>query len=117
MPKSHQKYLEWTPSRLIRWAEKNGPKTKRLITRIMDSRTHPEQGYRSSLGVMRLGKAYSPERLEAACERALFINAYSYKSVHSILKKGLDKQPFLFEKIENSKLINHPNIRGKNYYL
>jgi len=67
-------------------AEKNGPKTQRLITRVLDSRTHPEQGYRSSLGIMRLGKAYSPERLEAACERALFIKAYSYKSVQSILK-------------------------------
>lgn len=116
MPKSHQRYLEWTPSRIIRWAEKNGPKTQRLISRILDSRTHPEQGYRSSLGIMRLGKAYSPERLEAACERALFINAYSFKSVQSILKKGLDQQPFLFEQIENAKPLNHHNIRGKHYY-
>jgi len=116
MPKSHQKYLEWTPSRLIRWAEKNGPKTKRLITRILDSRTHPEQGYRSSLGIMRLAKTYTPERLEAACERALFINAYSCKSVRSILKKGLDRQPFLFETTEDMEPLNHPNIRGKHYY-
>jgi transposase len=116
MPKSHQRYLEWTPSRIIRWAEKNGPKTQKVITRILDSRTHPEQGYRSSLGIMRLGKAYSPERLEAACERALFINAYSYKSVQSILKKGLDQQPFLFEQIENANPLNHHNIRGKHYY-
>ena len=116
MPKSHQRYLEWTPSRIIRWAEKNGPKTEKLITRILDSRTHPEQGYRSSLGIMHLGKAYSPERLEAACERALFINAYSYKSIQSILKKGLDQQPFLFEQIENTQPLNHHNIRGKHYY-
>ena len=116
MPKSHQRYLEWTPSRIIRWAEKNGPKTQKLITRILDSKTHPEQGYRSSLGIMHLGKAYSPERLEAACERALFINAYSYKSVQSILKKGLDQQPFLFEQIENTQPLNHHNIRGKHYY-
>jgi len=116
MPKSHQRYLEWTPSRIIRWAEKNGPKTKKLITQILDSRTHPEQGYRSSLGIMRLGKAYSPERLEAACERALLINAYSYKSVQSILKKGLDQQPFLFEQVENTQPLNHHNIRGKHYY-
>lgn len=116
MPKSHQRYLEWAPSRIIRWAEKNGPKTQKLIARILDSRAHPEQGYRSSFGIMRLGKAYSPERLEAACERALFINAYSYKSVQSILKKGLDQQPFLFEQIENVKPFNHHNIRGKHYY-
>jgi transposase len=116
MPKSHQRYLEWTPSRIIRWAEKNGPKTQKVITRILDSRTHPEQGYRSSLGIMRLGKAYSPERLEAACERALFINTYSYKSVQSILKKGLDQQPFLFEQIEDTQPLNHHNTRGKHYY-
>jgi transposase len=116
MPKSHQRYLDWTPSRIIRWAEKNGPKTQKLITRILDSRTHPEQGYRSCLGIMRLGKRYSPQRLEKACERALFINACSYKNVESILKKGLDQQHFLFDQTENMKPLNHHNIRGKRYY-
>ncbi|MFH1934510.1 MAG: IS21 family transposase [Pseudomonadota bacterium] len=116
MPKSHQRYLDWTPARIIRWAEKNGPKTQKLITRILDSRTHPEQGYRSCLGIMRLGKRYSPQRLEKACERALFINACSYKSVESILKKGLDQQHFLFDQTEKTKPLNHHNIRGKRYY-
>ncbi len=116
MPKSHKRYLDWTPSRIIRWAEKNGPKTQKLVTRILDSRSHPEQGFRSCLGIMRLGKRYSSERLEAACERVLLINAYSYKSVESILKKGLDQQPFLFDQIENDQPLNHHNIRGKHYY-
>ena len=116
MPKSHQRYLDWTPSRIIRWAETNGPKTQKLVIRILDSRSHPEQGFRSCLGIMRLGKRYSKERLEAACERALLINAYSYKSVESILKKGLDQQPFLFDQIENAQPLNHHNIRGKHYY-
>jgi len=116
MPKSHQRYLDWTPSRIIRWAEKNGPKTQKLITRILGSRTHPEQAYRSCLGIMRLGKRYSPQRLEKACERALFINACSYKSVESILKKGLDQQHFLFDQTEDIKPLNHHNIRGKRYY-
>ncbi len=118
MPKSHQKYLQWTPSRIIRWAGKNGPNTQELITHILENKPHPEQGFRSCLGVMRLGKRYSPERLEAACARAIVIKGYSYKSVGSILKNGLDQQPLLFGQAPKpTEPVNHANIRGKQYYL
>jgi len=113
-PKSHQRYLQWSPERIIRWAANTGPHTEELVTRILDSRPHPEQGFRSCLGIIRLGKRYCPERLEAACLRALKINARSYKSVASILKKGLDKQPF--EPSPKAKIIAHHNIRGTQYY-
>ena len=93
MPKAHQKYLEWSPSRFIRWATHIGPQTQNLVTFILENRPHPEQGYRSCLGLLRLGKIYSPERLEAACARALEMKAHSYKNVESILKNGLDQQP------------------------
>jgi transposase len=117
MPKSHRRYLEWTPSRLIRWAGKTGPHTERFIAHILESRAHPQQGFRSCLGIMRLGKHYSPERLEAACARAMYIRAHSYKSVESILKKGLDQQDLLFDQSQGiTKPINHPNIRGRHYY-
>ena len=117
MPKSHQKHLEWTPSRIIDWAGKNGPKTKRLVSHILESKPHPEQGFRSCLGIMKLAKRYTPERLEAACHRALLIKGYSYKSVKSILKNGLDQQPLLFEQKEAApRLLNHPNVRGNAYY-
>ncbi|MBA7679365.1 IS21 family transposase ISPpu7 [subsurface metagenome] len=116
MPKSHQRYLDWSPSRIINWAGHNGPKTKKLITRILDSRPHPEQGFRSCLGIMRLGKRYTPERLEAACARALMIKAFSYKSVESILKRGLDQQVLVFDQTENPPPLTHHNIRGKHYY-
>ncbi len=115
MPKSHQQYLEWTPSRIVRWAAKNGPKTAQLVIGIMNSRRHPEQGFRACLGVMRLGKRYSEKRLEKACERAINIKSYSYKSVESILKKGLDKVPLQKEPLK-TKPVNHPNIRGRQYY-
>lgn len=115
MPKSHQKYLEWTPSRIINWAAKNGPKTAQLVMAIMNSRRHPEQGFRACLGVMRLGKRYSNKRLEKACERAIAIKSYSYKSVESILKKGLDKVA-LPKETSHIKPIAHPNIRGNQYY-
>jgi len=117
MPETHKKYLEWTPSRIIRWAGENGPNTKLLVTQILDSKQHPQQGYRSCLGVMRLGKRYSPKRLESACARAIFIRAHSYKSVESILKNGLDQQPVTDDQTQkNITPITHPNIRGKEYY-
>jgi len=118
MPKSHQKHLEWTPSRLLRWAATIGPQTQKLLTFILENRPHPEQGYRSCLGVLRLQKRYSTERLEAACARALVFKAYSYKNVESILKNGLDQQPleaFLSSPIHFPRL-KHENLRGKQYY-
>jgi len=117
MPKSHQKHLEWTPSRLIRWAGKTGPNTKKLVTLILDARPHPEQGFRACLGIMRLGKRYSPKRLDDASARAISIKTYSYKSVESILKNGLDQQPLPHDQAERkSKPVTHQNIRGKLYY-
>ncbi len=119
MPKSHQRYLQWSPSRIVRWAEKNGPNTKKLLTAVLQSKTHPEQGFRSCLGIMRLAKSYSPDRLEAACSRALLIKGYSFKSVESILKKNLDQQPLLFDEVDQDnidKCIPHSNLRGKGYY-
>jgi transposase len=66
-PKSHQQYLEWTPTRIIEWAGKVGPFTTRLVENILTSKPHPEMGYRSALGVIRLERKYGAERLEAAC--------------------------------------------------
>jgi transposase len=86
-----------------------------MVTQIMNTRTHPQQGFRACLGIMRLAKRYSQNRLENACARALAIRSYSYKSVNSILKKGLDKQP-LASTQPAAQPINHPNIRGNHYY-
>jgi transposase len=116
MPKSHQRYLEWTPSRIIKWAAKNGPNTEKLVTRILEKKLHPEQGFRSALGIIRLENRYSPERVERACQRALFIGAFSYQNVKSILKNGLDQQPLLFEQVEEVQPPTHHNVRGKQYY-
>ena len=116
MPKSHQRYLQWTPSRIIKWAGKNGPNTEKLVTRILENRPHPEQGFRSVLGIVRLSKHYTPERVEKASIRALAMGACSYKSVKSILKNGLDRQPLLFEQPEDTQTPAHPNIRGRHYY-
>ena len=116
MPKAHQKYLEWSPSRLMRWADTIGPQTRELVSRILDARPHPEQGYRSCLGLLRLGKIYPHGRLESACAIALAIKAYACKHVESILKKGLDQQPRVSLPQPSLPLITHDNLRGKTYY-
>jgi transposase len=114
MPESHKRYLEWTPSRIERWAQKTGPSTGALVKEIMERRPHPEQGFRSSLGIIRLERRYGSDRLEAACTRALFMKAYSYKSVESILKNNLDGKELPVRLAGPS--ITHENIRGNTYY-
>ncbi len=115
MPKSHRQYAEWTPQRLIRWAEKTGAATAGVVQTTLARRAHPQQGYRSCLGIMRLGKSFGEDRLEAACRRALKLGSCSYKSIESILRQGLDRQA-LPEQQQLDLSIAHDNIRGSDYY-
>ena len=117
MPKSHQKHLEWTPSRFISWAETIGPETANLVRAIFAERRHPEQGYRSCLGILRLAKRYNPQRLEAAAARAVAVRAHSYRHIDSILKKGLDRLPLSnASEPKRSPVVDHENLRGAQYY-
>ena len=115
MPAAHQNYLEWTPSKIVSWAHKTGPATAELVQKIIDSRAHPEQAYRSCLGILRLEKHYSGPRLENGCLRALKFGALSFKALRNILANGLDR---LEEKPDGSQpaLPDHENIRGSGYY-
>lgn len=113
-PKSHQKHLEWTPGRMVQWAQKIGPCCAQLVQQILESKPHPEQGYRACLGIIRLGKAAGQDRLEAACRRALHFGTCSYRSIDSILKHRLDQQPLEPELPLNSP--DHSNLRGGAYY-
>ncbi len=115
MPRPHREYAEWTPQRLVSWARKTGPATAELVGHILASRRHPQQGFRSCLGILRLGKSYGEQRLEAACKRALRIAAFSYKSIESILKHKLDQQPLPEEKPDNPSIL-HGNLRDADYY-
>lgn len=117
MPESHRRHAEWTPSRMIAWAEKTGPETAAFAKRLIELRPHPEHGYRSILGVIRLAKHYEADRIEAACRRAIAINAYSYASVRSILENGLDRQPLPAETdVQPKHRRHHKNVRGGGYY-
>ena len=115
MPAAHRAHSEWTPSRLIAWGRKTGPHTAAFIEQLLESRPHPEQGYRSCLGLMRLLRAHSAERLEAACRHALDIGTLSYRSVNSILTTGRD-QTAAAEQHELSLPAQHAHIRGPEYY-
>ena len=113
-PKSHRAHLEWTPSRMVHWAETIGPNTARLFERIMNDKPHPEMGYRGCLGIIRLAEKYSAQRVEAASERALLTGACRYKSVESILKNSLDQVPPSSPPPASTP--PHDNIRGSEYF-
>ena len=115
MPSSHRRYAEWTPARIRRWAATVGPETEAHVVAIMEHRTHPEQGFRAALGIMRLFKLYGAKRLEAACKRASKYRLYSYKGVANILATGADK----LDERKNTPAVPpivHDNIRGPGYY-
>ncbi len=119
MPKSHQAQVEWTPERIIAWGKKTGPHTEKFLEEVMKSRTHPQQGFRACIGVLRLEKRYGKQRLEAACNRALSIGSYTFKSVESILKNNLDQSPLPPHPAPlDAKPVpdNHENVRGQNYF-
>jgi transposase len=116
MPSSHRAHAEWTPSRLVHWAEKTGPATGRLVAGILRSRPHPEQGFRACLGIMRLGRHHGDERLEAACARAERLRSYSYRTVKNILASAQDHLPLEDEQPAPAPTPTHNNIRGPHYY-
>lgn len=130
-PPHHRAFVEWTPRRLVDWAQNSvGPTTAKYAQKLLETRPYHEQAYRTCLGLMRLAKSYGPQRMEAACERALSVGAYSYRSIESILKKGLDKQPPLFgpqsasqsstrtdlPPVSSPTAVEHENVRGRTCY-
>jgi transposase len=114
MPSSHRRYADWTLERIVREAAEIGPNTTALVEIILREKRHPEQGFRSCLGIVRLVQRFPRERVEAACERALAVGTRSFSSVKSILDTKLDrKRP---EKPADGPAIVHDNIRGPTFY-
>lgn len=117
MPLEHRRYSEWTPSRIIEWAGKIGPSAAELVQKIIESKDHPEQGYRAALGIIRLERSFGKARIEAACHRALAFKIHAYKSVKRILKCGADRSPWDgAQALRQPQLPFHGNIRGSAYY-
>ena len=114
MPAHHRFRIDWTPERIRGQAVRIGPNVEVFVDVVMRKRRHPEQAYRSCPGVIKLAKAFGSDRLDAACARALEINAHSCTSLHSILKNGLDRPRR--EPTTDGPAITHPNIRGADYF-
>ena len=114
MPASHRAHAEWTPSRILSWAATVGPSTAALVEELMKRRPHPEQGFRSALGVIRLAQRHGQQRVEKACARAVRHRAYSYKSVAAILQHRLEEVEAAHE--DKGPLPEHENVRGADYY-
>lgn len=115
MPPQHQAIAGWNDQRLLDWAQGIGSSTEAAVQIMLGSRKHPQQSYRACLGVLRLAKGFGNDRLNAACARALKLNAASYRSIHSILKNGLDRQQPAMA-IQASLPLDHANVRGPDYY-
>lgn len=114
MPSAHRRYAEWSPSRFQRWARSIGPNTEALVIAVLTNRPHPEQGFRTCLGVLRLFRGIAPARAEAVADRALAIGALTYKSVASILENNLDRASS--PDAESNSVIEHQNLRGPGYF-
>jgi transposase len=116
-PKSHQRHLEWTPGRLVRWSTREvGPQCGKVVATLLREKPHPEQGYRACLGIMRLGRHYGRERLEAACRRALAFDVCTYRSIRSILSTKAERLPLPVAET-GGRRIDHENVRGRDYYV
>jgi transposase len=116
MPSTHRAHAEWTPSRILSWADNVGPSTRALCEVILRERHHPEWGFRSCLGLFRLAKKYDHARIEAACARALYAGARSYRPVKTILQHGLDQQTLPAPERPATAGATHKNVRGRDYY-
>ena len=117
MPRSHREQQEWGPQRLVQWAEGVGLHTQQVMSHLLTSKPHPQQGLRSGLGVVSLGRRYGLDRVERACRRACQIGSLSLKSVESILKNGLDQVAFEQADRLQAEIYLHENVRGADYYL
>lgn len=116
MPAAHRAHADISPSQLIARAAAIGPQTELLITDILDTRRHPEQGYRASLGILRLEKLYGAERLEAGATRAMLTGLRRCRQLETLLKGGLDRLGTLDLEPEAPRSIEHGNVRGSTYY-
>jgi len=119
MPDSHRRHKQWTPGRLLNWAQKIGPGTRAVVQWQFENRPHPEQGYRACLGLLNLARAYGEPRLEAACRRALTLGSPTRKRILAILEAKLDQHPDLFPGADTAAPTasrSHRNVRGADYF-
>lgn len=115
MPAAHRAHRNWTPERLIQWGQRIGISTGEVVARLLQQSKHPEQGYRSCLGLLSLAKRYGNARLEAACQRSLGLGAFKYRHIRDMLKNNRDRLE-VDETHSDWTSPMHPNLRGPGHY-
>lgn len=114
MPSAHQFVSDWNPEKFIKWASDIGKDTEQYIRKVLDEKQHPEQGYKSCIGILKYAGKYGKTRLNNACRRGIHYNSYSYVTIKNILSKNLDKTET--ETAKQYSLPMHENLRGSSYY-
>ena len=114
MPQNHKFVKGWSPAWFIAQANKTGPALAELVSRVMENRKHPEQGFRAALGLLGLSKKYKKERIEKAAERALYFGNLTCKAMKAILDQGLEDNAVTER--QRKRTVLHENIRGQGYY-
>jgi len=117
MPPNHAFVKGWSKEWFIAQALSIGPATADAVARIMSSKEHAQQGFNAAMGVLRLAKVYTPQRIEKACQRAGYFKSITYKAIKTILEKNLDNQTFLPLNSSLQKPLEHENLRGAQYYI
>jgi transposase len=117
MPPNHAFVKGWSKEWFIAKASEIGPATAEATSQIMNRREHAQQGFNAVMGVLRLAKVYSPQRLERACQRATYYKSTTLKAIKTILEQHLDNQTFLPLPTQNQPPVVHENIRGPQYYI
>lgn len=117
LPSHHRFVSEWSPEKFIKWGTDQGESIKQIIEGILERRAHPEQAYKSCMGILNLTRKMGKQRVNLACKRSIAFNSYSYQTVKNILSKGLEEEPLdAGEKEKQSHIPDHDNIRGQSYY-
>jgi hypothetical protein len=113
MPSWHNFVSDWSAEKFLHWAGNIGEPTKTFIERILQNKQHPEQAYKSCVGILSFAKKVGNERLNNACQRAIYYHSYNYMSIKNILDNALDKEQIS----EHQYTVPlHDNIRGNEYY-
>jgi transposase len=115
-PVAHQEHAKWTPERIVGWAASKGDIVGEFVKRLIERKVHPEQNYRSALGVIRLSDKYGTERMQLACQKAIRIESISYQTINNMLKNGMEKIPPTDAELQLNLFSNHENVRGETYY-
>ena len=115
MPESHQAVSGWNAERFLSWAAKVGPATQQIIARLLSSRRHPQQAFRSCLGLLSLAKRDSPDLLERACQKGLDLEVHSYREIRMLLESPGLRKPSHPDGT-NPPPRTHGNLRGPEYY-